>query len=91
MNEVRMIKLKRERIAMRQLDGRTMILDLDSSTYFAVGGSGVVVLSALQAVDSSEDDLVSRVLDEYSVPAETARSDVLSFLDELEAADLIER
>jgi hypothetical protein len=86
-----MIKLKRDRLAMRELDGRTMVLDLDSSTYFAVGGSGVVVLATLQAADASADELVARVLAEYTVPEETARADVHTFLADLEAAGLIER
>jgi hypothetical protein len=86
-----MIKLKRDRLAMRELDGRTMVLDLDSSTYFAVGGSGVVVLTALQAADASTDDLVAQVVAEYAVSADTARADVLTFLADLEVAGLIER
>ncbi len=85
------MRLRNEGLATRQVGGKTMILDLTSSTYFAVGGAGTAILDLLQTGDLSKDQLVDRLGERFSADREALRSDVDEFIDRLDRAGLLIR
>lgn len=83
------MKLRQDNISARRIDDEIVVLDLASSQYFTVTGSGVLLFDMLTA-GATESELVAGVLAEYAVDAETARVDVVAFVGHLTAAGLVE-
>jgi hypothetical protein len=85
------MRLRDEGLAMRQVGGKTMILDLESSTYFAVGGVGTAILEVLQGGECSEEHVVARLKERYEVDEKRLQEDVQAFLQRLDSAGLLVR
>jgi hypothetical protein len=85
------VRLREDELVTREVGGKVMILDLASSTYFAVGGAGVAILDALRDGDVTEDDVVARLLTRFDVDRHTLEADVTAFLDRLGQAGLLIR
>jgi len=83
------MKLRADNLSAREIDGDIVVLDLTSSQYFTVSGSGVVIFERLEA-GATEDELVAAVCAEYDVEPERARPDVRAFVQHLVAAGLID-
>jgi hypothetical protein len=83
------MRLRTADVAARTLDGETIILDLRASRYMSVTGVGTRIVELL-AADTTLDDLVSTIADEYDSAPEVIRSDAERFLDKLRAARLLE-
>jgi hypothetical protein len=83
------MKLRQDNVSARQIDGEIVVLDLTSSQYFTVAGSGVLLYERL-AAGASEDELVAAMLAEYDVDALVARADVIAFVKKLTDAGLVE-
>jgi hypothetical protein len=85
------MRLRNDDVVMREVDGKTMVLDLASSTYFAVGGVGTAILAHLHDGELDEQQLVDRLLERYAVEPERLHIDVTAFLGRLEEAGLLVR
>lgn len=84
------LRLRREGLAWSDVGGETVLLDLNSSTYFSAQGSGSFLVAHL-ADGSTEDALVEKLVDHFEVDPETARADVLEFLKQLDERQMLER
>ena len=83
------MKLRHENVSARRIDGDIIVLDLTSSQYFTVTGSGVLLYDLLET-GATEDDLVAAMLAEYEVDEAVARADVAGFVQKLTDAGLVE-
>lgn len=73
----------------RELEGESVILDLDSESYFGLDQIGTRMWQAVTAADSIEAAF-DVLLEEYEVEADTLRTDLSELLDTLLARGLIE-
>jgi hypothetical protein len=85
------MRLRNDEIVMRDVGGKTMVLDLASSTYFAIGGVGTVILKELREHEVDEQELIDRLLERFAVDRERLEADVAAFLERLERAGLLLR
>jgi hypothetical protein len=76
-------------VAWRRLGDEIMVLDLNSSTYFSVGGAGTFLFETLGADDVDEPALVAALVDRFQVDPATARHDVSTFVSRLRDAGLL--
>ncbi len=79
---VGMLRLRSESVVWSRVGEDVVILELESSSYFTVMGSGTVIIEHL-ADGATEDSLVESVTSRFEIDAETARADVVRFLKEL--------
>jgi coenzyme PQQ synthesis protein D (PqqD) len=84
------LRLRREGLVWSDVGGETVLLDLESSAYFAAKGSGSFIVNCLTD-GATEDSLVERLVEHYEVDLETAKGDVSEFLRQLEANKMLER
>lgn len=70
---------RRDDIRLTELEGEGVVLHLGSREYFTVSETGLVLLKALEEVQTSEE-LVAALLDEYDVSPEHASKSVEEFL-----------
>lgn len=82
-------RLRQDEVACSDLGGEIVILDLRTSTYFAVRDSAAVLVESLMRGASTED-LVAGLLGRYEVAEDVARDDVLAFLADLDTRGLLE-
>lgn len=83
------MRLRSTDISARTIGDETIVLDLPSSRYFTITGVGTRLFELL-AEDTSLDELVSTIVDEYDVEPMTARRDLEAFLDRLRDAQLLD-
>ena len=83
------VRLRNESLVWSEVGEETVVLELDSSTYFTVKGSGTLIVRLL-AEGASEDSLVQSLTDAYEVDVATARADVERFLKELADVGMLE-
>lgn len=83
-----MMRLREDNLVLREIDGETVLLDLDGSAYFSVNRSGTHLLGLLRT-DHERDALVDALAGEFGIdPAEAAR-DTDAFLDALREQRLL--
>ncbi|TQN37941.1 coenzyme PQQ synthesis protein D (PqqD) [Blastococcus colisei] len=83
-----MIKLRGEEIVWQSIEGEVVVLDLRSSVYLAVKGSGAVLWP--QVVEgATREDLVGALVDRYAIPVEQAGRDVDAFVTMLRDRELL--
>jgi Coenzyme PQQ synthesis protein D (PqqD) len=80
---VKTYRLRSRGLTWRKVENRVVILDLDSSSYFALNETASAVWDSLEA-GVTIDVLVERLLDQFEVEPEQARRDVIALLDQLE-------
>ncbi|MCR1821750.1 PqqD family protein [Terrisporobacter muris] len=86
------MKLKKE-FMLREIVGETILIPVgESNNHF----NGIITINEIgrfiwQNYESSKDeeDLLSKILDEYEVKKEIAKSDLDEFLGKLREADII--
>lgn len=83
------MRLRRDGIAWRELDGAGVLLDLRSSQYLSTNAVGTLILGLLQE-DRSPSELMDAVADAYDVERHVVERDVEDFLAELRSKDLID-
>ena len=83
------MRLRRHDVSLRELDGETVLLDLATSRYLVVNGSGTVLLGHLDE-GSSRAGLVEALVDEFAVDEATAGRDVDAFVDSLRDLGLLD-
>lgn len=76
-------------VMFRELEGESVILDLDSDSYFGLDQIGTKMWQALTEADSIQA-AYDVLLEEYEVEADTLRADLSELLDTLLARGLIE-
>lgn len=82
-------RLRREGVITSDLGSEIVILDLDSSTYFSVRGTGAVLLNRLvqgATVESMAEELTTT----YDAEYEVALVDVREFVADLTERRLVE-
>ena len=83
------MRIRDEALSWQQLDDEIVVLDLASSNYLKLNGSGALLW--LQLVDGADrDGLVQALTSEYDVEDERAAADVDAFLERLREAGLAE-
>lgn len=83
------LKLRTDRIVWRAVEEEVMILDTTTSHYLSVNKTGTALWPLL--VDGcSRTQLVDTLVESFAVDAETARTDVESFVGMLDGLGLLE-
>ena len=72
----------------RELDGEVLVLDLKTSFYFGLTGTGARIWQLIES-GSSRDAIVSVLSGEYGGDADVIAADVDAFIDDLVARGLI--
>lgn len=83
------MRLRREGLAWRELDGDGVLLDLRSSQYLSTNAVGTMIVGLLQEERTTQDILIAVAL-EYGMEQDIVASDVHAFLAQLKDKDLIE-
>jgi hypothetical protein len=65
-----------------------VVLNLDTKNYYRLNSTGQVIWQGI-AAGRSEDEIVERLMEEFDVGAETARSDVRELLEALRTERLV--
>jgi hypothetical protein len=84
------LRLRKDAVRWREIDREVVALDLDSSMYLGTNESGVSLWRRL-AEGATAEQLVDELVSAFGIEPERATADVCSFLDELEARNLLER
>lgn len=82
------MRLRSTDISARTIGDETIVLSLPTSRYFTITGVGARVFELLTE-DTSLDELVGTIVEEYEVDTATARRDIEAFLDRLHDAQLV--
>lgn len=82
------MRLQSTDISARAIGDETIVLNLPLSRYFAITGVGIRLFELL-AEDTSLDELVRTIVDEYEVDPVAARRDIEAFLDRLRDVQLL--
>jgi len=70
------------------IDGETIILHLESGTYFGTDGVGARIWELVES-EPTVVEIEATILDEFDVDRERVERDVRAFVAELESAELI--
>ena len=79
--------IKRDVVA-RAVGDETMLLDLETGTYFTLNPVGTLVWRGLERAESV-DQIVERIVSEYDAPAAQVKSDVAQLLGDLTRRGLV--
>jgi hypothetical protein len=82
------MRLRATDISSRTLGQETIVLNLSTSRYFTITGTGTRIFELL-VEERSLDDLVATIVDEYEAEPAAVRNDVAAFVDRLRAAELL--
>ena len=77
-----------EAVISRELDGETVVLNLETGVYFGLDGVATDIWNALQGAGRIEDAFNS-LLNQYEVQPATLKDDLLSFVNQLAAKGLL--
>jgi len=88
LSQMNTYRLAADRIVWSKVGADVVVLELASSTYFTVKGSGTAIVEKL-AEGATEDALVQHLVDIFDVDIETARADVARFLGELADKEML--
>lgn len=83
------MRLRRDGVSARELDGELVMLDLRGNRYLTVSASGTLLLQRLEE-GAGRDELVAALTERYGIDAATAGADVDAFLGQLRAEHLLE-
>lgn len=70
------------------LDGEEIMLHTESGVYYGVNPVGRRIWELVQS-PTTVDEIYQRIAEEYDVSPDQCRDDVMDFLDDLAAADLV--
>lgn len=82
------MRLRDRGLSSRKVGGEMVILDLESSRYLTISGSGVLLFELLCA-ERNREELVAALLATFEVDEDKARLDVDSFITDLSDAGLL--
>jgi hypothetical protein len=86
----RAVITRAEELAVTDLDGETVVLDVETGTYFGLNEVGTQIF-ALTEESIPVSNVLDHLKDMYDVPAGRLREDVMAFLHEMYAHGLIRR
>lgn len=78
------------RVLVRELDGESVLLDLDSGRYFGLNATGVRIW-ALLAEGSDLGAIRARLAEEYGLAPEAIEADLADLCAALEVEELLDR
>lgn len=78
-------------VIAKDVDGETVLLDLESSTYFGLNAVGSRVWALLGERARNAEEIAQVVAEEYDVAPATAAADIAALLQDLETQGLIAR
>jgi hypothetical protein len=78
-----------ERVLLRELDGESVLLNLDSERYFGLDETGTRMWAALTTSKSIEEAL-EKLVDEYDVESELLREDLNELIEKLRDHGLVD-
>lgn len=81
-------KLRSEALEWREVEGEVVAADMRASVYLSVNRTGAELWPAL-AEGTTEEAMITRLMEAYGIDREQARRDVGSFLDALRAQGLL--
>lgn len=73
----------------RELDGETVLVDIDSGTYFGLDEVGTFIWQQIDE-GTAVADIPARMTEAFEVEVDVARADLEAFLEQLLAKGLIE-
>lgn len=82
------MKLRSSELAWNEVEGEVVVLDLSSSLYLTVNGTGALLWRRL-AEGATEAELVQILVEEAGAPPADAPADVKAFLDVLREKALL--
>ncbi len=77
-----------EAVISRELDGETVVLNLETGVYFGLDGVATDIWNALQGAGRIEDAFDS-LLSQYDVQPAALKDDLLSFVNQLASKGLL--
>ena len=83
------LRLNRDALDWREVDGEVVALDRRQSMYLAINRSGAALWPAL-AEGATRAALVERLVERYGIDAEAAARDVDAFVGELRREGFLE-
>jgi len=83
------MRLVRDVLEWREVEGEIVVLDLRNATYLAVSGAGAVLWLALLE-GAAFGQLAAAVVERFDVAPARAAADVETFLCQLAAQDVLE-
>jgi len=83
------LRLRRERLEWRRVDGEVIAVDLQASTYLSANQSAAPLWEAL-AEGTTRDDLIDRLVGAAGIDRNRAAKDVDDFLGDLAARQLLD-
>lgn len=82
------MRLRDSGLSSRTVGGEVVVLDIESSRYLTISGSGVLLFELLRE-EHDRDELVAAVLATFEVDEDTACRDVDAFIADLSDAGLL--
>lgn len=82
------MRLRDSGLSSRKISGEVVVLDLESSRYLTINGSGVLLFDMLHE-EHDRDELVAALLAAFEVDEDTAVRDVDTFIADLSRAGLL--
>jgi Coenzyme PQQ synthesis protein D (PqqD) len=83
------IRLRKDALAWREVDGEVIAVDLKRSTYLSIRGSGMLLWIAL-ADGATSTTLTELITSNFRVEEHRARHDVDAFIADLAERELID-
>ena len=84
------LRLRKDRIVWREVDGEVVALDLDESHYLSVNRSGAVLWPALVR-GTTREELARTLKDHFALDEAAAQLDVETFVADLATRELLDR
>jgi hypothetical protein len=82
------LRLRETEVDWREVEGELIVLDLRESRYLAINHTGQVLWTAL-ARGATEDALIERLIEAFSIDRARAVADVRAFTSELDSRGLL--
>lgn len=79
---------RRARVLIQRAEDQTVLLDVDSGTYFALNDVGARIWELCDG-ERDVDEIVVAICAEYDAPPETIRADIVGLLHDLRAEQLL--
>lgn len=84
------LRLREDEVVWQDVDDDLVVLDLRSSTYFKVNGTGALLWDLLRE-PTTRQDLVAALVSRYGIDEGRAASDVDAFIQSLNQRKLLDQ
>jgi hypothetical protein len=85
----RKLSLRADGLAWRTVEDELIAIDVHESTYLTANGSGLVLWEAL-AAGATSDELAAKLVAEFGIDPDAARTDADRFVEELRERGLLD-